>query len=325
MNNQDLTDESTARQREAEFWYRRLDNPDLQDKDWRSFIRWQAIEANQEAFDAIAARREFMFHAHRRTVANSAAAPRHALLKLAAAAIAICVIVAWMKYELQPEPLVFTTSDKAAGWLLEDGSFLRAEPNTSVEVEFDNKRRSTRLRYGNAFFRVAKAVDRPFLVHTELTVIEARGTAFGVCIVDQDAKVTVMEGTVAVSPPDAGDTRAVISFIPFELHENEQARLSPRNIEHVKSADVRLALTWATTIQFHNRPAVEAVTEFSERSGIKIQLQASAPTLASPVSGVFQFDDPVGFAREVANKTTSTVHVYQPGLPTLAVKPQQST
>lgn len=329
MNTQAHTDELNARQREADSWYLRLEDPELQDKEWRSFIKWQSIPENQEAFDATAAQRELMFRVRQRSVSTRPSEPLALSPKLVAIAAVIClhlgVIATVVWHELQPNPLVFVTGAKAAGWQLEDGSFLRAEPNTRVEVEFDKKRRSTRLRYGTAFFQVAKEVDRPFLVRMKLADIEVRGTAFGVSLGAQDAKVTVMRGTVAVSPNSAGDTSAAVDLTPFYLHQNEQAHVSRTSIKRLRSTDVAQALTWATTIQFDNRPALEAVTEFSERSGIKITFDASSPALASPVSGVFQFDAPVEFAQQVANKSGSTVLVYRPGMPTIRVKPPQST
>ncbi|WP_157995085.1 FecR family protein [Peristeroidobacter soli] len=320
MNHPDFIDEPSSRQRAAEFWYGRLDAPDLQDQEWQSFIDWQSNPENQEAFDAAATEHERMFMVRQRSASHREEAPRALPLKLAAVALAIClhlgVIVTTIRYENRPDTMVFVTADKAAGWPLEDGSYLRAEPNTRVEVEFDRRQRSMRLRYGNAFFQVARAPGRPFFVHTQLAVVEARGTAFGVALDDRDAKVTVEEGTVAVSP--------AAGFAPFYLHPNEQAQVSSNSIERVRLGKDTPALRWATTIQFDRRPAIEAVADFSARSGIKIALDGSSPALASPVSGVFQFKSPVEFAQHVANKTGSPVLVYRPGLATIRVWPPQA-
>ncbi len=327
MNDMDPTRELSTLEREAEYWYDCLDDPDLRDKVWKDFLKWQAVPVNQEVFDATATRREIMFLARQRYSANySAFHPRRLASTLALLAVVVglhaAVVVTVLKFEAQPSPQVFITADDAAGWALNDGSFLRAEPNTCVEVELDSKRRSMRLRRGNAFFRVAPMAGRPFVVRTELADVEARGTAFGISVIDQAAKVAVIEGTVAVSPSAAEDTTAFVGFAPFELHANQQAHVSPASVDRVASADVIKTLMWATTIQFDNRPAIKAVLEFAQRSGITLELDAAAPESVAPVTGIFQFDDPVAFAQEVANQTRAAVHVFfRPELPRLVVQP----
>jgi transmembrane sensor len=327
MNDTGPTQELSAIDREAESWYERLDDPDLQDRVWKDFLKWQTSPANQEAFDATATRRELMLLAQQRASADfSPLFPRSPATTLALVAmvvgIHIAFIVAVLNIDVQPNPRVFFTTAEAAGWLLDDGSLLRAEPYTWVEVELDSERRSMRLRHGSAFFRVAPMAGRAFVVRTEPADVEARGTAFGVSIIGQAAKVTVMEGTVAVSPGAAKDTSAAVRFEPFNLQANEQARVWPARVERMASADVVKSLMWATTIQFDNRPAIEAAAQFARLSGIELEIDATEPASVAPVTGIFQLDDPVAFARAVANETQAAVHVFfRPELPHVVVQP----
>lgn len=328
MNDTDPTQELSTIDREAESWYERLDDPDLQDRVWKDFLKWQATPANQEAFDATATRRELMLLAQQRArVDASPLYPRSLASTLASIALVvgihIAVIVTVLNVDVQPGPRVLFTTNHAAGWPLDDGSFIRAEPYTWIEVDPDSDRRSMRLRHGNAFFQVARVSGRPFVVCTKRVDVEARGTVFGVSVLGQDANVAVMEGTVAVAPRAAEDSAAVAGFAPFELHANEQARVSRTRVERVASANVANTLLWATTIQFDNRPAIEAVAEFTRLTAVKLELDASQPASGAPVTGIFQLDDPVAFAREVANKTGASVRVdfFWPELPRIVVQP----
>jgi transmembrane sensor len=325
MNDQELIDALSARQRdaEAEAWYRRLGAADLQDKEWRCFIKWQSIPANQEAFDAVADRRELMLDAHRRSGSNRSATPHRLWRGLAAVVVVVCIHVTIVtivtRYESPAEPRVLISTGESARWLLEDGSYIRAEPNTRVDVRFDEKHRSTRLRYGNAFFRVAKAPERPFVVSTGQAVVTAKGTAFEISLLGQDAMVNVTEGTVLVSPNPEQDPPAGVHFAAFELHNNQQARISPTSAARERSQLKKGTMT----IQFHARPASEAMREFSERSGIQIRAVATSPALASPVSGIFEFDDPIKFARTVADEISSTVLVSSQDSVPLKIEPRR--
>lgn len=326
MNDQEPTQEPNALLRDAESWYVRVEDLNLSDRDWLDFLQWQSLPANQEAFDAVAARKECMFHAQL-ALAEDAALRAKVVSQRWAAAFVICVSVVGALFLLNrdssPQAQIFATGDTAAGWQLEDGSLLRAGPNTRVEITFGDKSRSTRLVHGNAFFRVARIANRPFIVRTSIADVEARGTAFGISTTDRDAEVTVMEGTVAVTPRSAEGAPRIDAHAPFNLQAREQVRVSQTNIERAESADVMQSLAWAMNIQFADQPSIDAVIEFTQRSGIKVELNTASPTRTAPVSGIFQLDDPTAFAQYVANKTWTTVYVHRSGMPPTAVKPQK--
>lgn len=326
MNDQHPTQALNATQREAEFWYRRLQEPGLRDKEWLSFLAWQTNPKNQEAFDATATRHECMFRARQRSDANIAT---YQLLRLswkrAPLSVLMCLLVAGtlalMRHVLQPDPEVLATGEQDAGWLLEDGSYLQAKAHTRIEMEFDAQRRSMHLRRGMAFFRVAPIAGRPFVVHTSMADIEARGTAFAVSTTERDAEVTVMEGTVSVIPPTNERGTAIGAFAAFNLHASEQVRVSPASVYRMESANAMQSLMWGTTVQFENRSAIDAVNEFTRRSGIEIAFKEPLPEFTAPVSGIFQFDDPIAFAQNVVNKTGIPLQVSRPGVPPMTVQP----
>ena len=83
---------------------------------------------------------------------------------------------------------------------LSDGSTLELNTDTAVRYRLSETARELELTGGEARFRVAHDVGRPFVVFALNTVIRAVGTEFSVRIRDgQRVEVVVADGVVAVS------------------------------------------------------------------------------------------------------------------------------
>lgn len=82
---------------------------------------------------------------------------------------------------------------------LSDGSRLRLNATTRLEVALRGPERRVRLEHGQAFFEVAPDPDRPFVVTAGDKKITVVGTRFDVRLEGGEARVTVLEGKVAVS------------------------------------------------------------------------------------------------------------------------------
>ncbi|HWW27639.1 MAG TPA: FecR domain-containing protein, partial [Caulobacter sp.] len=63
---------------------------------------------------------------------------------------------------------------------LEDGSAVAINTASAVEVAFQRTQRTIRLKDGEAWFQVAKDVQRPFVVEAGAVRVRAVGTAFSV-------------------------------------------------------------------------------------------------------------------------------------------------
>lgn len=83
---------------------------------------------------------------------------------------------------------------------LPDGSMVRLNANTKVEVSFTPAYRQVKLLQGEAHFSVAKAPQRPFRVFANDVRVQAVGTVFNVRLSDDEVDVLVTEGTVEVAP-----------------------------------------------------------------------------------------------------------------------------
>lgn len=82
---------------------------------------------------------------------------------------------------------------------LADGSVIRLNTNSVVEVDFSEGFRDIRLVRGEAEFAVAKNPERPFRVYARNQRVQAVGTAFIVHVQDDKIDVMVTEGEVMLA------------------------------------------------------------------------------------------------------------------------------
>lgn len=83
--------------------------------------------------------------------------------------------------------------------LLSDGSSVRMNTASKLDVQYDKKQRTVHLQEGEVFFEVEADNQRPFVVETELGLVTAIGTAFSVRLNQGDIQVAVSEGIVKLS------------------------------------------------------------------------------------------------------------------------------
>ncbi len=122
-----------------------------------------------------------------------------------AALLTLSILGAWFftSHNFSDNDLFFTeTRSTIEPWTqrLPDGSMIRLNANTKVEVSFTPEYRQVRLMQGEAHFSVAKAPDRPFRVFANEVRVQAVGTAFNVRLLEDEIDVLVTEGTVEVAP-----------------------------------------------------------------------------------------------------------------------------
>jgi len=176
---------------------------------------------------------------------------------------------------------------------LEDGSTVELNSQSKIRIAFHRNQRDIELIRGQALFQVAKDPTRPFVVHSESTQIRAVGTQFDVYRRKTGTTVTVLEGTVAVTPGskapstperspvsadkakpetpaselNAGDGPTPLKAVAdtMLLRAGDQAtisargRMAPRHI-----GDTSAATAWThKEIVLKNTPLAEVVTEFN--------------------------------------------------------------
>ncbi|MDY6922868.1 MAG: FecR domain-containing protein [Pseudomonadota bacterium] len=185
---------------------------------------------------------------------------------------------------------------------LADGSVMTLNTASRVVVSFSDTQRSIQLIEGEALFDVARDPARPFLVVAGEARVRAVGTSFTVRrLGDAPVEVLVREGIVEVSrgPAAAGgrplrvaaNTRAVAS----------SSSAAPVATMPVEPGLVRRELAWREgRIAFEGETLAEAAAQFSRYSETRIMIDDPA-IAAEEITGLYQANDPVGFAQAVAS------------------------
>jgi transmembrane sensor len=195
---------------------------------------------------------------------------------------------------------------------LEDGSVVYLNTQSRLEVRFAKNVRAIRLLEGEALFSVERDPARPFRVMAGSTMIQAIGTRFNVYSSDAGATISVVEGTVQVSPetesssspsptPLAANTAAVGQVAAREPHEarlsaGEQARVS-RDGGIVKRTvpDLSQIVAWRERrLVFRADALTEVAAQFNRYNSVQIRVAGDA-LRAKQITGVFDADDPRSF------------------------------
>lgn len=141
------------------------------------------------------------------------AAPRRARLWLAAAVLLVSVAagaITW--WHVQRVPTYQAGVGEQRVIVLEDGSVIRLNARSRVQVRMSQQLRLMDLLEGQVLVYVAKDRARPFVVRDGSVAVRAVGTAFDVNRRHSGTVVTVIEGRVLV---DAWNARAHPGAEPF--------------------------------------------------------------------------------------------------------------
>ncbi len=183
---------------------------------------------------------------------------------------------------------------------LADGSVVNLNTESRITVRFSRTRRMIHLERGEALFDVAKDAARPFVVQAGDTEVTAVGTSFSVQrLADAPVQVVVREGIVQVDRGTGAvllkaNMRAVAPVAPiFDTPP-------PIRAVAVAPVEVERAVAWREgRIAFEGETLTDAVKDFARYSDTKIVIDD--PSIANEeITGLFQANDPVGFAQAVA-------------------------
>ncbi|WP_175597303.1 FecR family protein [Peristeroidobacter soli] len=139
---------------------------------------------------------------------------------------------------------------------LADGSIIYVNTDSRLEVHYTEAARYVRLRDGEALFKVAHDVQRPFRVLAGDSTIQAIGTQFNVYRRSSETKVAVVEGIVQVSKgveesagaPPARDLERLTAGQGLVLGEDGAPKKPVAvNIDHATAwRQRRLVFEWQT-------------------------------------------------------------------------------
>jgi transmembrane sensor len=189
--------------------------------------------------------------------------------------------------------------------LLADGSMVKLNTNSAVEVRYTETVRNIQLLRGEALFDVAKNKARPFVVQANDTLVRAVGTAFTVSLLpEKPVSVLVKEGVVEMK-------RASAATAPVRVRANNRAIApsdAPITTAPIAESKLERDLAWEYgRLAFDDQTLQDAANEYARYSDIHIVVD---PAVANKtITGSFVSNDPIGFARHAATLLDLQVEV----------------
>lgn len=182
---------------------------------------------------------------------------------------------------------------------LDDGSIVTLNTASRIEVQFRPEARHIRLLEGEALFDVAHDAARPFVVFAGDTNVRAIGTSFSVTrLKNAPVQVLVREGVVEVAREDA----PVTAPVRVTAHNRAVAASGKPQIAAapVQAAELQRELAWREgRIGFEGETLRDAAAKFARYSDTEIVIDDAAMA-REEIAGLFQANDPVGFAKAIA-------------------------
>jgi transmembrane sensor len=187
---------------------------------------------------------------------------------------------------------------------LSDGSKISLDASTIVQIAYSRDKRQLWLKQGRAKFDVAKDPLRPFSVSAASKMVVATGTSFSVECIENQVRVVLYDGHVAVlesggaSPPHAievGPKQAPVdrllaigNELVLPAEKPPGVRFEPVSIEPI---DAGHSLSWESgLLVFEDEPlelAIDRMNRYAEKP-----LTIADPAVARlRISGVFRAGD----------------------------------
>ena len=226
---------------------------------------------------------------------------------LATVAIAVVAMAATALY-LRSEGLATGVGEQRT-LALQDGTRVYLNTNSRVVVHFDRQLRRVELAKGEALFEVAHNSKWPFIVTAGAREVRALGTAFVVRNDPRQLAITLVEGSVRVSPRGAqeagkptqgGPVTEVLTLDPGErviFASGHPATLDRPSLEKITA--------WRHgQISLDNTTLADTVAEINRYNAVHVVVRDPG-VAAIRLSGVFRAGDTQNFVTAV----TRTYHL----------------
>lgn len=160
-----------------------------------------------------------------------------------------------------------TGAAETATVTLRDGTVVRLGPQSRLWLSGRGRTREVSLR-GRAFFAVAKDPTRPFRIETTAGEVEVLGTRFEIKTADDDMRVVVVEGRVALAGRGG---RA-------EVRAGEMRRIvAGTALPAVEIPDIASTVNWlGDFLAFQETPLGDAAREIERLYATRIEITDSA-------------------------------------------------
>jgi transmembrane sensor len=186
--------------------------------------------------------------------------------------------------------------------VLADGSEVKLNSNSQLEVNYTRDMRRVRLLKGEAYFTVAHDESAPFVVFAQEKYVRAVGTEFAVRMMGRDLEVLVTSGVVELNEATASPQRtgsastlpvAPEASAPMTLRAGQGVTLSleedlrPAAMDIIvvhSDREMQRTLAWREgLLDFSRTPLKEVVAEVNRHTQLQIEI-------ADPALGELKFD-----------------------------------
>lgn len=279
---------------EAAAWHARLGEPRVSGDTIEAFFSWREKPDNADAYrrvekawsetGSLANDPDILAAADAAMSRNDHDAKKPGKRRSLFGAAAICAslvlgLAVWVL--LQDRNVYQTSVGEMRVVQLADGSSVRLDTASRMQVRFDRDRRLIDLQQGQALFTVAHDASRPFVVTAGAARVTAVGTVFDIRRENGEVRVTLVSGAVDV----AGE-----AHVPQRLAAGHQAKVTGSRVA-AKAVDVLAETGWTEgRIVLRDVPLGRAVGEVNRYLTDKIELDAPSQE-AELVSGVFRTGD----------------------------------
>ena len=220
----------------------------------------------------------------------------------AAAVILLLITAGYLAFAGDGVTEIFNATDAPMAVALPDGTevLLQEGATVSYPVDFNDTDRHIELS-GQAFFKVHKDYDRPFLVNTSETELRVTGTAFNLRIDGEELEVEVSEGSVELHREG--------QVIPVKARQCGLAIPGKKCI--LIEAENLNRHAWRTgLLTFKSTPLSIALKTISNNFGMEIIV----PTACNfPVTGNFDGKNPVAVLETIAAHGSGSLEQLAPG------------
>ncbi len=221
---------------------------------------------------------------------------------IAASAVLACLaggILAWLM--LARNPPYTTQVGEQRSIALPDGSLIELNARSSVRVRFTSHERAVELLEGQALFRAAKDLARPFIVASDGTRVRAVGTEFDVNRKKTGTTVTVLEGRVTVvrAAEEGASLPAAQPSTPSEIlvSSGEQVTITAAATPRLTRANLATATAWTQRRLVFDASTLSDVVEEFNRYNVHRLVIRDATLQSFPISASFSSTDPASLVR----------------------------
>lgn len=136
---------------------------------------------------------------------------------------------------------------------LADGTIVTLGAKSRLSVDFTPQERRVTLHHGEAYFSVARDINKPFFVETGKAIVRVVGTRFNVRTGPDNFEVLVEEGKVEVTQTQDTPVKKILT------RGQKISSATNKNMAQVEKIDASYVGAWRTGILFYDNVALKDV------------------------------------------------------------------